>query len=279
MDIPIRFLPTQTLAPETFLIRQLGGEGLGPELFALNSMVIRGAEPVIVDTGIALTRTGWMEQVFELVDPEDVRWVFLSHDDSDHTGALREVLDLCPRARLVTNWFTVERTAGDGMLPLDRLLLVNPGESFVAGERTLTAVVPPTFDSPTTRGLFDVSTGVYWAGDSFAMAVPHEVDDAGDVTSEYLRESFLHAQRMVSPWHQWMDPARYQAHLDAVRSLRATVAVGAHGPAFRGAQVEDAFALLAELPDLPAAHLVSQSDLEVLLSLLAAMPAPDLVSA
>jgi glyoxylase-like metal-dependent hydrolase (beta-lactamase superfamily II) len=24
--------------------------------------------------------------VFSLVDPEDVRWIFLSHDDGDHIG-------------------------------------------------------------------------------------------------------------------------------------------------------------------------------------------------
>lgn len=30
MDVPIRFLTTQTLAPETFLVRQIAGEGMGP---------------------------------------------------------------------------------------------------------------------------------------------------------------------------------------------------------------------------------------------------------
>ena len=51
MDVPIRFLPTQTVAPDTFLVRQLIGKGFGPVAAPLNTMVIRGAEPVLVDTG------------------------------------------------------------------------------------------------------------------------------------------------------------------------------------------------------------------------------------
>src|SRR5690242_8497127 len=121
MELPIRFLPTQTLAADTYLIRQIGGEGLGPVAAMMNTLVIRAAEPVIVDTGLSITKTEWQEKVFELVDPADVRWVFLSHDDNDHIGSLFDVLERCPEATLVTNWFTVERMAGDRLLPLDRL--------------------------------------------------------------------------------------------------------------------------------------------------------------
>ena len=51
-------------------------------------MLIRGREPIIVDTGAPIHRLRWLEQVFSLVDPEDVRWIFLSHDDGDHIGGL-----------------------------------------------------------------------------------------------------------------------------------------------------------------------------------------------
>src|SRR4051812_1107490 len=258
MEIPIRFLPTQTVAPETYLIRQLAGEGLGPVAAPLNSMVIRGAEPVIVDTALSINAAEWQEKVFELVDPADVRWIFLSHDDADHIGSLFDVLERCPQATLVTNWFSVERMAGDGLLPLDRLRLVNGGESFDAGDRTLAAVVPPNYDSPTTRGLYDPTTGVYWGGDAFATFVPGAVDNIDELEAGFFRESFLQGQRMVSPWHIWLDPVKYQAHLDGVHSLGIKVAVGAHGVALRDGQVDSAFELYKELPYLPPAPLLGQ---------------------
>ena len=262
------------MSSETFLIRQLAGEGMGPVAAMLNSLVIRGAEPVIVDTGAAVTAGRWQEEAFSLVDPADVRWVFLSHDDTDHTGSLFDVLERCPQATLVTNWFTVERMAADRLLPLHRLRLVNPGESFRAGDRTLTAVVPPVYDSPTTRGLHDSATGVYWAADAFATYVPGEVEGVDDLPPGFVREGFLQAQRMGSPWVRLLDPAKYEAHLDTVRSLDPAVAVGAHGLPLSGGDIGSAFSLFTELPHLPAPELLGQGDLDALLAIMTTPGAP-----
>ena len=51
MDVPIRALETQRIAPDTHVVRHLMGEGVAPVAVHVNSMVITGAEPVIVDTG------------------------------------------------------------------------------------------------------------------------------------------------------------------------------------------------------------------------------------
>ncbi len=148
MDIPIRLLETETLAPDTHLIRILGGEGVSPVAIHLNSMVITGREPIVVDTGAGVARDLWFEAVEAVVDPADVRWIFLSHDDPDHTGNLLEMLDRAPRATLVTNWFTVERLSASYQLPMDRMRWVNEDESFHAGDRELRAVLPAHLRQP-----------------------------------------------------------------------------------------------------------------------------------
>ena len=86
----------------------------------VNSMVIAGAEPVIVDKGNELSRPEWLDAAFSLVEPADVRWVFLSHDDHDHVGNLLPVLDTCPNATLVTNWFSMERLSRSEPPPVIR---------------------------------------------------------------------------------------------------------------------------------------------------------------
>ncbi len=52
---------------------------------------------------------------------------------------------------------------GHFWMPFDRVRWVRDGESFQAGDRTLVAVCPPFFDNPTTRGLLDTTTRVYWS--------------------------------------------------------------------------------------------------------------------
>ena len=120
---------------------------------------------MIVDTGTALNADRWLDAVGSIVEFADVRWIYLSHDDHDHVGNLARVLELAPQASLVTTWFSVERLAGDIRLPAERMRWVRHGESFDAGDRTLVAHRPPIFDAPTTRGLFDATTGtVWWTG-------------------------------------------------------------------------------------------------------------------
>lgn len=77
------------------------------------------------------------------------------HDDGDHTGALLDVLERCPNATLVTNFFSVERLGLEKPgLPLHRMRWLEPGDCLDAGDRTLHLFRPPIFDGPTTRGLY-----------------------------------------------------------------------------------------------------------------------------
>ena len=93
---PTTYVPPTKIANDTFVIHQIQ-PALGEPLFVyLNSMVVLGAEPMIVDTGTPANRTQWLEDVFALVEPEDVRWIFLSHDDVDHSGNLDQVMDRVP---------------------------------------------------------------------------------------------------------------------------------------------------------------------------------------
>ncbi len=270
MELPVRACDTQHLTPDTHVTRLLMGEGVNPVAVFVNSMVITGAEPIVVDCGPAIVRDLWLEKTFSVVDPADVRWIFLSHDDADHVGNLPQVLELCPQATVVTTWFMVERMGADYVLPLDRLRWVNDGERFRAGDRELVALTPPTFDSPTTRGLLDTRTGVYWASDSFGLPVTHEVDDVTQLDPGFSREAFLTMNRVLSPWHAWLDPTKYRAHLARLQSFDATALASAHGPAFFGPDIADGYRMLAELPRLPAAPLPGQPELEAMVAALAA---------
>ena len=174
-------LPTpqpQRIAPETWLIPNFAPAGDGLYL-PVNSMLIRGREPVIVDTGAPMHRARWLEQVFSMVEPEDVRWIFLSHDDGDHTGGLLDVLERCRNATLVTNFFSVERLALEKpALPLQRMRWIEPGGSFDAGDRVLHLFRPPIFDGPTTRGLFDPKSACDVDRRHLCLSDPRSLDAA-----------------------------------------------------------------------------------------------------
>jgi flavorubredoxin len=265
---PTISVPPTKIANDTYVLHQVQ-PALGPPLFVyINSMVILGQEPVIVDTGTPANREGWLADVFSLVEPEDVRWIFLSHDDTDHTGNLELCLDMCPNAALVTSWYATERMSAEVQLPIDRQRWIGDGESFTAGDRRLVAVRPPTWDSPTTRGLYDTKTGVYWSSDAFGTPVLGLVDHVGDVPAEMLAGSCMAFSSMLSPWHEIVDPVKFDTWVDRVATLDATVIVGAHGPQLTGSHIDLAIDRMRKLPASPVAALPDQGTLDQILAML-----------
>ena len=252
------------IAPDTFLIPNLAP--LGDVFVPVNSLLILGAEPIVVDTGAPAHRQHWLEQVFGLVDPEDIRWVFLSHEDGDHTGSLDDVLIAAPNATLVMNAFGAERLALERSVPLHRSIWREPGETFDAGDRRLRMVLPPIFDGPATRGLLDERTGVLWAVDSFGALTPGAVHYVDDVPPDLYDESFREINSLVSPWHQWLDGDLYARHVDSVEALQPRAVASAHGPILTGGAIGDAFNRVRRLAGEPRVVLPSQSALDELLA-------------
>src|ERR1700694_5821712 len=76
--------------------------GLG--FLPVNAFVLHASEPVVVDTGVSLPDRDFVAALSTVIDPAEVRWIWLSHPDRDHTGGLFELLAAAPHARLVTTF-------------------------------------------------------------------------------------------------------------------------------------------------------------------------------
>jgi flavorubredoxin len=240
----------------------------------LMPLVIRGPEPVLVDTGPPIDRDGYLASAFSLIDPESVRWIFLSHDDRDHSGNLMQLLERCPNATLLTTFVAVGRMSEEWAVPLNRIRLLNDGESVILADRTLTALTPPFFDCPATRGLWDSHTGMYYAVDSFGAPTPGACEDVTDVPEDVYRANFNMFNRMNHPWHELVDPGKLARRVNRVRELQAQVIVSYHGPVARNRSDEmcDMLCAIASMESLP---LPTQAELDAMVR---GAPAPAAVS-
>jgi flavorubredoxin len=255
------------IADDTWLIPNLAHAG-DDAFLMVNTMVITGEQPIIVDTGAPIHQDSWLDQVFSIVEPDDVRWIYLTHDDGDHTGGLHEALERCRNATLVANFFITERLGLEKPLPLERMVWLGPGDHLDAGDRRFHLVVPPIFDGPTTRALFDERTGVLWAADSFAAFTPGAVYERADVPDDLFDEAFPLLNSLVSPWHQWLDPIAYGRHVDTVQELGAQVVASAHGPVLRGDDIADAFDRVRAMAGRPIVQPPGQALLDELVAAL-----------
>jgi flavorubredoxin len=264
---PTMHVPPTRVAKDTWVIHQVQ-PALGQPLFVyLNSMVILGSEPMIVDTGTPANREQWLQDAFSLVEPEDVRWVFLSHDDVDHTGNLDQVMEACPNAQIVCNWAMVERHTNCFEFPLKRCRWVMDGDTLDIGDRQLLALRPPVYDSPTTRGLFDPTTGVYWSVDTFATPLPDPQMGVADLDPEFWDEGLaLFALGAVSPWLSLVDERKYASYVDQVQGLDITTVAACHSPVIEGPFIEKAFARVRQLPSIAPPPMPDQSVLDQIIA-------------
>ncbi|MEY2401573.1 MAG: hypothetical protein QOJ08_1684 [Ilumatobacteraceae bacterium] len=257
--------PTR-IADETFLIHDHTGEGVAPVIVPINSMVIRGAEPVVIDTGFSDNREQYFEDVFSIVEPEDIRYLFISHDDVDHTGNVNALMERAPNATLIINWFMMERMGTTLQVPPHRTRWVKDGESFVAGDRRLYAVRPPVFDSPTTRGLFDPTTGVYWGSDSFATPLLSLARNVDELEPDFWHDGMAMFHQYISPWFAMLDDAKYQRSVSRVESLGVTHLAGCHTPVIGPSHVARAFEQIRSFASVTAPAEPGQEVLDEMLS-------------
>src|SRR5436309_1985613 len=64
----------------------------GMGTLAINAFVVHGAEPLLVDTGTVAEADEFLSVLRTVIDPAQLRWVFLTHTDFDHIGALPRLL-------------------------------------------------------------------------------------------------------------------------------------------------------------------------------------------
>ena len=125
---------------------------------AINAFVLHGSEPVLVDTGTVAGAPEFMDALASVIDPAELRWIWLTHTDFDHIGSLAALLESNPRLRVITSFLGVGIMGlSSAPLPMDRVYLINPGQSVTVGDRRLTAVKPPVYDNPITTGFVETA--------------------------------------------------------------------------------------------------------------------------
>ena len=223
---------------------------LGPDgVLTINAFLLEAAEPVLVDTGLGQEADQLLEAVDDAIGLANLKWLWLTHDDADHTGAVQRVLEAAPQARLVTHALSALRMSTWWPVPLDRVRAIRTGDRLSVGDRTLRAVAPPLYDNPMTIGFLDESTGSLFSVDSFGATLPEPTQDVTEVPEDVLAGGMLAWSVMDSPWSTMLDRDKFAAVLEGIRRLRPTRIFSSHLPAAHGASLDRFLDVLAATPD------------------------------
>ncbi len=265
--------PYQAAAGVHVLPSNLPIPGVG--VLPINAYVIHAEQPVLVDTGLAMESEGFLDALASVIDPASIRWVWLTHDDADHTGNIARVFELAPHATLVTHGFAALRLSSVWPGALDRVRAIRVGDRLHVGDRTLRAVAPPLYDNPMTTGLLDEATGTLFSVDSFGALLSEATRDAGEVPADALAEGMLAWATADSPWAHILDRQRYGAVLEGIRRLEPTSILSSHLPAADGVPTERFLRILERVPDAEPAIAPSEAEFAHMLATIHGGQAPE----
>jgi hypothetical protein len=264
MDAPYAAGPDVHVLPATV---PLPGVGVLP----VNAYVLHAQEPVLIDGGMAADGEQFVDALASIIDPAALRWVWLTHDDADHTGSIQRVLELAPNATLVTHGMSALRMASWWPVPLDRVHAIRVGDRLAVGDRTLRAVPPPLYDNPLSIGLLDEATGTLFSVDSFGALLPEATQDASEVPEDVLAGGMQAWATADSPWVHLLDRHRFGQVLEGVRRLQPSRILSSHLPAADGTSLESFLKVLGSVPDAEPAVAPNEEEFTYMVAALTEM--------
>jgi hypothetical protein len=243
--------------------------GIG--VLPINAFLIKGEQPVLIDTGIFPEHDEFIEALGSLIDPKDIAWIWITHGDRDHTGAMTTVLDLAPQARVAASFLTVGiLSAGSEPIPMERAYLVRDGSTLELTDRTLVAFRPPTFDNPGTLGFYDPKQKLTISSDCFGGVLPTPDDalaeDIASVVEDDVTAGMLLWGSADSPWVHSIDEAKFSQTLATFAAQgEMTTVLSTHLPPIRG-NVDRHLKTLSMLPSTAPFVGPDQAALEAVLA-------------
>ncbi|MEG3440248.1 diflavin flavoprotein [Pannus brasiliensis CCIBt3594] len=189
-----------------------------------NSFIIRGEKTALIDTSHRKFEKLYLEELTRLIDLQSLDYLIISHTEPDHSGLVKEVLELAPNVTVVGAKVGVQFLENMVHRPFQQMI-VKSGEKLDLGNgHELEFVSAPNLHWPDTIFTHDVKTGILFTCDAFGM---HFCDDhTFDEERALLEEDFrLYYDCLMRP--------NARSVLGAIKRIEKfdlqTIATG-HGP-------------------------------------------------
>ena len=230
MNLPVTHRPAGPEIHQLTSFAPIPGHGILP----VHAHLVRAEQPLLIDTGLAPQGEGFVAALRELIAPEDLRWIWITHTDPDHMAHFAQILELAPHAQVVTGFLGAAKI-GLLRLPTDRVQVLAPGQTLDLGNRQLLAVRPPTYDAPETLAPFETVTRTFFSADSFGALMDAEFEHGAQVDPGARREGMARWIALDAPWMAMVEGAPFREALASLRRLTPQRVLSSHLAIHEGA--------------------------------------------
>jgi flavorubredoxin len=195
-----------------------------PDGTSYNAYLVQGSQKVALIDTVDPTMTGVLMAYLENVPVID--YVIANHAEQDHSGSLPQVLAKYPDAKVVTTPKCRDLLMALLLVPEDRFITVNDGETLSLGDKTLEFIYAPWVHWPETMLTYLREDRILFSCDLFGSHLA-----TTDLYVSNERQVYESAKRyfaeIMMPFHTIIEK-----HLEKLNSYKIDVIGPSHGPMY-----------------------------------------------
>lgn len=191
-----------------------------------NSYFINADKKVLVDTAKVTFKEEFFTKLRQVTDPASIDYIIVTHTEPDHSGSLKYLLEIAPRAVVYGSRQAITYLQ-DMMNVAFNYQYVKDGDVLDIGGKTIRFISAPNLHWPDTIYAWVPEDGVLFTCDSFGAHYCNELM-FDDLTGDYSDAFKYYFDVILKPFSSFMLKA-----IDKISELPIKTICPGHGPILR----------------------------------------------
>ncbi len=134
-----------------------------------NSYVIEAEKKALVDTSHAKFKQLYFDALNKVINPQDLDYLIISHTEPDHSGLVKDLLEIAPHIIVVASKVAIQFLEGFVHLDFNKQIVKNGDRLDLGNGHIIEFVNAPNLHWPDTIFSYDHDTGIMFTCDAFGM--------------------------------------------------------------------------------------------------------------
>ncbi len=197
-----------------------------PDGTSYNSYLIKSSEKITLIDTVDPTKTYELIDNLNKLNITNIDYVVANHAEQDHSGSIPKILELFPKAKVITNPKCKEMLKDLLLIPEDRFLVINDGDTISLSDRTFEFIFAPWVHWPETMFTYLREDKILFTCDFLGSHLATSDLFITDEAKVYESAKRYYAEIMM-PFR-----TSIKRHLERIKDIEVEIIAPSHGPVY-----------------------------------------------
>lgn len=191
-----------------------------------NSYFINADKKAVIETAKETFKEEYLSKIRQMTDPADIEVIVVNHTEPDHSGNVRHLLKLAPKAKVYGSGQAINFLKEMINEPFDAVV-VKDGDKLSLGNKTLYFIGAPNLHWPDSVYTYLEEDKLLFTCDSFGSHFCHEAM-FDDLVGDFSYDFKYYFDVILRPFSKFMIKA-----IEKIEPLEISMICPGHGPILR----------------------------------------------